>query len=94
MLEGVQADHYLTSEGLINEDTIVSSEEGLKKTEYLQLSLFSSFCSLYSAQFVSSVVSVSRGPVQLPDIDFHSDLYGGRHVRDWHRLLYPADQPV
>ena len=35
MLEGVQADHYLTSEGLINEDTIVSSEEGLKKTEYI-----------------------------------------------------------
>lgn len=35
VLEGVQADHYLTSEGLINEDTIVSSEEGLKKTEYI-----------------------------------------------------------
>lgn len=35
ILEGVMADHYLTSEGLINEDTIVSSEEGLKKTEYI-----------------------------------------------------------
>jgi len=35
ILQGVSAEHYLTSEGLINEDTIVSSEEGLKKTEYI-----------------------------------------------------------
>lgn len=35
LLADVSADHYLTSEGLINEDTIVSSEEGLKKTEYI-----------------------------------------------------------
>ncbi|MEK3734223.1 MMPL family transporter [Paenibacillus sp. FSL M8-0334] len=35
LLADVTADHYLTSEGLINEDTIVSSEEGLKKTEYI-----------------------------------------------------------
>ncbi|WP_150268456.1 MMPL family transporter [Paenibacillus tepidiphilus] len=35
LLDGVQAEHYLTSEGLITEDTIVSSEAGLKKSEYI-----------------------------------------------------------
>ncbi|WP_151734710.1 MMPL family transporter ['Paenibacillus yunnanensis' Narsing Rao et al. 2020] len=35
LLGGVQAEHYLTSEGLITEDTIVSSEAGLKKSEYI-----------------------------------------------------------
>jgi RND superfamily putative drug exporter len=35
LLKGVDADHYLTSEGLITEDTIASSEAGLKKSEYI-----------------------------------------------------------
>ncbi|AIQ12718.1 MMPL family transporter [Paenibacillus durus] len=35
LLKDVDADHYLTSEGLINEDTILSSEAGLKKSEYI-----------------------------------------------------------
>lgn len=35
LLSDVTADHYLTSEGLITEDTIVSSEAGLKKSEYI-----------------------------------------------------------
>lgn len=35
LLGEVTADHYLTSEGLITEDTIVSSEAGLKKSEYI-----------------------------------------------------------
>ncbi|MCE3200665.1 MMPL family transporter [Paenibacillus sonchi] len=35
LLSDVSADHYLTSEGLITEDTIVSSEAGLKKSEYI-----------------------------------------------------------
>lgn len=35
MLSGVKADHYLTSEGLITEDMIASSEAGLKKSEYI-----------------------------------------------------------
>lgn len=35
LLADVTADHYLTSEGLITEDTIVSSEAGLKKSEYI-----------------------------------------------------------
>lgn len=35
LLKDVSADHYLTSEGLITEDTIVSSEAGLKKSEYI-----------------------------------------------------------
>ncbi|CAH1190944.1 Chromosome partition protein Smc [Paenibacillus auburnensis] len=35
LLGDVTADHYLTSEGLITEDTIVSSEAGLKKSEYI-----------------------------------------------------------
>ncbi|MEK8213338.1 MMPL family transporter [Paenibacillus sp. FSL L8-0463] len=35
LLNDVTADHYLTSEGLITEDTIVSSEAGLKKSEYI-----------------------------------------------------------
>ncbi|MBY9082238.1 MMPL family transporter [Paenibacillus sp. HN-1] len=35
LLKDVKADHYLTSEGLINEDTILSSEAGLKKSEYI-----------------------------------------------------------
>lgn len=35
LLGGISADHYLTSEGLITEDTIVSSEAGLKKSEYI-----------------------------------------------------------
>lgn len=35
LLQDVGAEHYLTSEGLITEDTIVSSEEGLKKSEYI-----------------------------------------------------------
>ncbi|WP_410511555.1 MMPL family transporter [Paenibacillus sp. BR2-3] len=35
LLKDVDADHYLTSEGLITEDTIVSSEAGLKKSEYI-----------------------------------------------------------
>ncbi|MCL6603612.1 MAG: MMPL family transporter [Paenibacillus sp.] len=35
ILSDVDADHYLTSEGLITEDTIASSEAGLKKSEYI-----------------------------------------------------------
>ncbi|MEK5028964.1 MMPL family transporter [Paenibacillus sp. FSL M7-1046] len=35
LLSDVTAGHYLTSEGLITEDTIVSSEAGLKKSEYI-----------------------------------------------------------
>lgn len=35
LLGDVTADHYLTSEGLIMEDTIASSEAGLKKSEYI-----------------------------------------------------------
>ncbi|KGE16770.1 MMPL family transporter [Paenibacillus wynnii] len=35
LLSDVDADHYLTSEGLITEDTIASSEAGLKKSEYI-----------------------------------------------------------
>lgn len=35
LLGGVTADHYMTSEGLITEDTIASSEAGLKKSEYI-----------------------------------------------------------
>lgn len=35
LLKDVKADRYLTSEGLINEDTILSSEAGLKKSEYI-----------------------------------------------------------
>ncbi|SET34965.1 MMPL family transporter [Paenibacillus sp. NFR01] len=35
LLKDVSADHYLTSENLITEDTIVSSEAGLKKSEYI-----------------------------------------------------------
>ncbi|WP_042200735.1 MMPL family transporter [Paenibacillus camerounensis] len=35
LLANVTADHYLTSEGLITEDTIASSEAGLKKSEYI-----------------------------------------------------------
>lgn len=35
LLGSVTADHYLTSEGLITEDTIASSEAGLKKSEYI-----------------------------------------------------------
>lgn len=35
MLSGVKADHYLTSEGMITEDMIASSEAGLKKSEYI-----------------------------------------------------------
>ncbi|NUU64268.1 MMPL family transporter [Paenibacillus agri] len=35
LLKDVDADHYLTSEGLITEDTIASSEAGLKKSEYI-----------------------------------------------------------
>lgn len=35
LLTNVDADHYLTSEGLITEDTIASSEAGLKKSEYI-----------------------------------------------------------
>lgn len=32
-LKGIKVDHYYTSEWLINEDLVVSSQEGLKKTE-------------------------------------------------------------
>lgn len=35
LLGDVTADHYMTSEGLITEDTIASSEAGLKKSEYI-----------------------------------------------------------
>ncbi|MBT2291670.1 MMPL family transporter [Paenibacillus albidus] len=35
LLKEVSVDHYLTSEGLITEDTIASSEAGLKKSEYI-----------------------------------------------------------
>ena len=35
LLSNVDADHYLTSEGLIVEDMIASSEAGLKKSEYI-----------------------------------------------------------
>ncbi|ULO05324.1 MMPL family transporter [Paenibacillus sp. 19GGS1-52] len=35
LLADVDAAHYLTSEGLITEDTIASSEAGLKKSEYI-----------------------------------------------------------
>lgn len=35
LLGNVTAEHYLTSEGLITEDTIASSEAGLKKSEYI-----------------------------------------------------------
>ncbi|WP_025689864.1 MMPL family transporter, partial [Paenibacillus zanthoxyli] len=35
LLKDVDADHYLTSEGLITEDTILSAEAGLKKSEYI-----------------------------------------------------------
>jgi len=35
LLGDVTAGHYLTSEGLITEDTIASSEAGLKKSEYI-----------------------------------------------------------
>lgn len=35
LLSDVKADHYLTSEGLITEDMIASSEAGLKKSEYI-----------------------------------------------------------
>lgn len=49
LLGDVTADHYMTSEGLITEDTIASSEAGLESRNTLQLSLFCSFCSLCSA---------------------------------------------
>ncbi|MBD2846932.1 MMPL family transporter [Paenibacillus sp. IB182496] len=36
-LDGVQVEHYYTGNWLINEDVIKSSEEGLKKTEFITL---------------------------------------------------------
>ncbi|WP_340023145.1 MMPL family transporter [Paenibacillus sp. FSL K6-1096] len=35
LLDKVTAEHYMTSEGLITEDTVASSEAGLKKSEYI-----------------------------------------------------------
>ncbi|AWB44237.1 hypothetical protein DCC85_08420 [Paenibacillus sp. CAA11] len=34
-LSSVKVDHYLTGQEQINEDTVISSEEGLKKSEYI-----------------------------------------------------------
>lgn len=34
-LEGTSVEHYLTGNWIINEDVLISSEEGLKKTEYI-----------------------------------------------------------
>lgn len=56
VLNGVSADHYLTSEGLINEDTIVSSEEGLKKTEYITVVFILLILFLVFRSFVAPLV--------------------------------------
>ncbi|EIT87398.1 MmpL domain-containing protein [Fictibacillus macauensis ZFHKF-1] len=36
-LESVKVDHYYTSNWMINEDVVASSQEGLKKTEYITI---------------------------------------------------------
>ena len=65
-LKSVNVEHYITGKGLIDEDTIESSQEGLKKSEYITVVFILLILFLVFRSFVAPFVPLlTRGSVTL-----------------------------